>query len=202
MVFMSKKTTIFMGRSGCGKGTQAKLYAEALKKNDPKQAMLYVETGALFREFVAGNGYSQTLAQEIMEKGGREPDFLAVYLWSRALIEKLNGEEHLIIDGSPRSLNEAKMLDTALSFYGRAADVVYLDVSREWSMARLVERGRADDKSMKENEERMNWFESDVMPAVLHYQNHPSHKFFSISGERSIAEVAADILKQIFHGNI
>jgi adenylate kinase family enzyme len=199
---MDKKTTIFMGRSGCGKGTQAKIYVEALKKNDSERAVLYSETGALFRGFVVGSGYSQGLAREIMEKGGREPDFLAVYLWGRSFIEKLTGNEHLIIDGSPRSLGEAKMLDTALSFYGKVADVVYLDVSREWSLERLRERGRADDKDLAENEKRMNWFESDVMPAVLHYQNHPIHKFFPISGEKSIAEVAADIEKQVPHGNI
>lgn len=199
---MDKKTTIFMGRSGCGKGTQAKLYAEALKKSDGEHPVLYSETGALFREFVSGSGYSQGLAREIMEEGDREPDFLAVYLWGRSFIEKLTGNENLIIDGSPRSLGEAKILDTALSFYGRVADVVYLDVSREWSIKRLTERGRADDTDVEENEKRMNWFESDVMPAVLHYQNHPSHKFFSISGERSIVEIAADIEKQILHGNI
>lgn len=199
---MDKKTTIFMGRSGCGKGTQAKLYAEALKKNNPDDTVIYSETGALFREFVSGSGYSQSLAREVMEGGNREPDFLAVCLWANSFIEKLTENEHLIIDGSPRSLGEAKILDTALSFYGRVAEVVYLNVSREWSIERLTERGRADDTDIKENEKRMNWFESDVMPAVLYYQNHPSHKFFSISGERPITEVSTDIETQILHGNI
>lgn len=202
MLGMEKNTVIFMGRSGCGKGTQAKLYEALLKKSDPTVLIHHEETGALFREFVAGTGYSKGLAKDIMEQGGREPDFLAVYLWAHSFIEKLNGAEHLIIDGSPRSLGEAKMLDTALAFYGRKASIVYLNVTREWSLERLHERGRADDVSAAENEKRMNWFESDVMPAVEHYRNHPVHTFFSILGNRTITEVAADIEAKVFHGHI
>ena len=48
---VKQQSFIFMGRSGCGKGTQAKLLMEYLKKIDPARDIFYLETGAGVREF-------------------------------------------------------------------------------------------------------------------------------------------------------
>ena len=57
------------------------------------------------------------------------------------------------MDGSPRTLLEAAMMDDAMEFYGRKmSPPVFIETSEEWSTQRLLGRGRSDDslKSIKE----------------------------------------------------
>ena len=67
----SPQTFVFIGRSGCGKGTQAKLLIEELKKNDPAHEVMYIETGARIREFIADNaGFTRDIVKEILSDVG------------------------------------------------------------------------------------------------------------------------------------
>jgi adenylate kinase family enzyme len=111
---------IFIGRSGCGKGTQAELLMDSFTKTGALSGapILYIETGDRFREFVKGESFSSTLAQKINADGRRQPDFLACAMWTEVLIAKLTGKEHVVLDGTPRSIIEAEVLTTALDFYG------------------------------------------------------------------------------------
>lgn len=196
---MSLQTFIFIGRSGCGKGTQAILLREHLKKQNPKADIFYLETGARFRQFISGKNYSSQLSSEAYIAGDRQPDFLAIFIWSQVLIENLKGGEHLIIDGTPRSLDEAKILDTALSFYGRKNPIViYLNISIEAAIERLRARKRADDKDDDKNDKRLNWFETDVYPAIHFLKNNPHYRFLEIDGENSPEEIHEDIIRKAF----
>jgi adenylate kinase family enzyme len=193
---MKPQAFIFIGRSGCGKGTQAELLKSFLIEKT-KISVFYVETGSLFRQFILGKGYSERLSNNINQSSARQPDFLACYMWSKLLIEGFDGKSHIIFDGVSRSLNEAKLLETALSFFGfETVHVIYLDVSREWSEKRLRSRGRADDKRDGDIETRLDWFENDVMPAIEYLKN-SSYHFVSVNGERPIEEVSKDIINQI-----
>lgn len=66
------KTFILTGRSGCGKGTQAKIIEALLRKMTPDKPVFHLETGARFREFIEGQQFSNKLAKEIYEIGGRQ----------------------------------------------------------------------------------------------------------------------------------
>ncbi len=192
-----QQTFIFIGRSGCGKGTQAALLMEKLKAEDSGD-IFYLETGQRFREFVKQPNYTSGLSYEIMKRGERQPDFLAAHIWSHVLIATFNGRQHLFIDGTPRSKNEAVILDTAIKFYKlNKPFVVYMDVSNEWARERLLARGRADDKGAEGVEKRLAWFERDVMPAVEYYREHPDYHFLHINGEQSIEEVHTEFLEKI-----
>jgi adenylate kinase family enzyme len=59
------------------------------------------------------------LAAETYKAGNRQPDFLAVWMWSHLLVEKMTGKERVILDGTPRSFQEAQIIDTAITFYKR-----------------------------------------------------------------------------------
>ena len=59
---MSPQTFIFIGRSGCGKGTQAELLQKRVKEKDQSSEIFYLETGAYFREFLRGEKYSNKLS--------------------------------------------------------------------------------------------------------------------------------------------
>jgi adenylate kinase family enzyme len=192
------QTFIFIGRSGCGKGTQAKLLQEKLELHTPITPVFYLETGARFRDFIQTNTYSSALSKDIMERGALQPEFLAVWNWAHLFIENLKGDEHLILDGTPRKLDEAEVLDSAMTFYGRLNPIViFLDVSKEFSMKRFVDRGRADDISIQAIEERMRWYDEHVVPAVRYYWQNPRYTLAHINGEQSIEDVHAEILKKI-----
>jgi adenylate kinase family enzyme len=192
-----QQTFIFIGRSGCGKGTQAKLLMDKLRTEDSGD-IFYLETGQRFRDFVKEPNYTSGLSYEVMKKGDRQPDFLAAHIWSHVLIGTFNGRQHLFIDGTPRSKNEALILDTAIKFYNLTKPfVVYFNVSNDWARERLMERGRADDKGAEGVEKRLAWFERDVLPAVEYYREHPDYHFLEINGEQSIEDVHKELISKI-----
>lgn len=195
---MSPQTIIFIGRSGCGKGTQADLFQKYLEQTDPnKRPVYYLETGANFRKFIEGATYTSRLSKETYDQNRLQPAFLAIWTWADLLIRNITGEEHILIDGTPRTLPEAMTLDTALSFYGRRANVVYLKVSRETSKKHLVSRGRFDDADTVMIDRRLDWFDTTVLPAIEYLHGSAHHNFIEIDGEKSIAEVHEEIKMKI-----
>ncbi|OHA88584.1 MAG: hypothetical protein A3C70_01155 [Candidatus Zambryskibacteria bacterium RIFCSPHIGHO2_02_FULL_43_14] len=189
-------TIVFIGRSGCGKGTQADLLKNRIARFDPnKQQILYVETGEHFRKFIRSESFSSKLSRKINEDGGRQPDFLACWVWAGILVEELLPDLHLIFDGAPRSLSEAEMITSALKFYKRQKPaVIYLNVSRKWSEDRLLSRGRTDDRSISKVNKRLNWFDEDTLPAIEYFRNNKLYRFIEVNGEQSIEKVHADII--------
>jgi adenylate kinase family enzyme len=190
-------TVIFIGRSGCGKGTQADLLKDRIHKFDhEKRQILYIETGKDFRDFIKENGYSSSLSREIYERDERQPDFLGAYMWSNTLIKELEGDMHLVFDGVGRSKNEAAMLETALKFYKRDnPTVIYMNVSRKWSEERLLARHRADDANLSKIDKRLDWFDRDTLPSIEFFKSNPYFRFIEVNGEQPIEKVQADIIR-------
>lgn len=194
-------TFVFIGRSGCGKGTQAALLMDELKNKSlisDQNPLFYIETGDKFRDFIAKTSHSSRLAKNIMDASERQPDFLAIWMWSDLLVTNLMGDENIIFDGTPRSLNEAMALDTALNFYQRSnVQVIYLNVSNDWSKARMAERGRTDDQKAGDIDKRLAWFETDVKPAVDYYAKNQAYHFVEVNGEQTIEEVHAELMSKL-----
>ncbi|MEK7182499.1 MAG: nucleoside monophosphate kinase [Patescibacteria group bacterium] len=196
------ETFIFIGPSGCGKGTQAELLITYLKENDPNRGIFYLETGEKIRSFMSGDKYSNKLSKKLYEDGKLQPEFLAVWVWADILIENLKGDENLVVDGTPRKLREAKVFDTAIRFYDRKeTNVIFINVSRGWSRQRLSERGRTDDKILGDIERRLNWYEKEVVPTIEYFKTDPNYKFYEINGEQSIEEVHREIIGKVFKEN-
>lgn len=195
---MNPQTFVFIGRSGCGKGTQAQLLQQKLREKTPETPIFYLETGERFRDYIKSDTYSSNISKQIAEAGGIQPEFLAVWNWASLFVEKMKGDEHLVLDGTPRKLNEAAVLDSAMKFYKREKPfVVFLDVSKEFSMARFKDRGRSDDKSLQAIEERMRWYEEDVVPAIRYFWQNEDYTLLHVNGEQTIEQVHADIMSQI-----
>ncbi len=195
---MTPKTFIFIGRSGCGKGTQAKLLDEYIKKNDSDlHSIFHLETGAKFREFINGDTFTQKKSKDYYDKDLLQPAFLSIHLWSHILIEQIKGDEHLFIDGTPRTIAEYEALKSALKFYERQDPIViYINVGKDWSRDRLMGRGRMDD-DMESVERRLSWYEDTVVPVVEKLKNNTDYKFLEINGEQTVEAVHAEIVSKI-----
>ncbi len=197
---MNPYTFIFIGRSGCGKGTQVELLQKYITENRPHEEIFYLETGERFRNFIKEDSYSSQLSRKVYESGDRQPSFLAIWMWSHLLVESFKGTEHLIIDGSPRAYSEALAMDTALKFYGRKAYVIHLNVSRKWSEDRLLSRGRVDDIDLAKVKKRLDWFEEDVVPAINFFTVNSGYTYVDVNGEQSIEDVHKEIMEKLALG--
>lgn len=194
---MTPQTFIFIGQSGCGKGTQAELLKKVIQEKHPDDEIFYLETGENFRKFIKGEKYSNKLAKIISDKGDLQPAFLAVYFWADILLNNLKGGEHVILDGICRRLEEAKVFTTAMEFYNRKLTIVFIDVSRKWSEERLMARGRLDDKNLEQLKGRLDWFEKDTGDVIEYFKSNSFYTFLDINGEQTIEEVHNEILQKL-----
>ena len=96
---MKQITVVFFGRSGSGKGTQADLLIKYLEQKYSEYKVLYVETGARFREFQKTDNYTAAKVKEVTVAGKFLPPFLPIWNWTGFLVEHFTGTEHLIFDG-------------------------------------------------------------------------------------------------------
>ena len=194
---MDKKFFILIGRSGSGKGTQAELLKKSLNEKAVEN-VIQLTTGGGFRDFVAKDTYISSLSRKLNETGELQPEFLAVWNWSNLFIENLKGEETIILDGALRRKYEVEGLHSAILFMGyKNPIVIYVDVSISWAKERLLGRGRDDDKDEKDIENRMNWFETNVLSTLDTYLNDPRYKVLHINGEQTIEEVHCEIMKKL-----
>ncbi len=181
---------VFIGRSGCGKGTQAKLVMEHFPN------LVYISTGDLMRDLAKQKTDVGQRIKEILDKGGLPFDDIATSLWMREISYKVRSDQGIIADGFPRRLNEAQNLDNFLDWLGRKENtkVLLVDVSREEAFKRLEKRARGDDTEEQINN-RLDYYEERVVPAINYYKE--QGRLIKINGELSVEGVFKDILEKI-----
>jgi adenylate kinase len=192
------KAFIFIGRSGCGKGTQADLLMTHLSEGKHKDVKtLHVESGALLRNFIKGNNYTQDKLKAVLNSGTLVPESIIVALWTDYIIANFTGVENMVFDGTPRKLHEAQLLDNALQFYSlEKPAVIYIHVSSDWSEKRLINRARKDD-TPEAIAKRLAWFETEVSKTLNFYKHNPYYNFIEINGEQPIDDVQNEILAKL-----
>ncbi|PIR58055.1 MAG: hypothetical protein COU71_00710 [Parcubacteria group bacterium CG10_big_fil_rev_8_21_14_0_10_38_31] len=196
---MEKFGFMFIGRSGCGKGTQAKLLINYLEEKYGKGTVLDAYAGKNIRKLSVGNTYTSKLSLKLINEGNRHPDFLANWGWAVDVIEKMGPNMHLILDGSPRSILEAELIDEAMAFY--EMDKVFpilIDLSREISKERMLSRKRDDDKE-DQIEARLDYYDHDVVPTIEYFKSKSENKIVEINGNQPVEKVHQDILKAVFN---
>jgi len=101
-----KTVMILFGPPGAGKGSQAPKIVDSL--NIPQ-----LSTGDMLRAAVAAGSEVGKQAKDVMEKGGLVSDELVVSI-IRERIKEPDCETGFILDGFPRTVEQAKMLDEML----------------------------------------------------------------------------------------
>lgn len=192
---MSRVVGLFIGRAGSGKGTQSKRLMQHLGEDHS----FYIYTGDHLRALMDHKEFltARLIREKIMNVGAKAPDFLAIWVWANEFIHSLKKDQNLVIDGSPRTLIEAKVLDEALAFYDIQNIFPFLlDVTREEAFRRLKARKRADDTDNAINA-RLDYYETTVVPAVSYYEKESKNKLIRIDGMPSEDKVFEQIVRAL-----
>ncbi|MDT5022356.1 MAG: adenylate kinase [Mycobacterium sp.] len=154
---------VLLGPPGAGKGTQAVKLAEKLE-------VPHLSTGDLFRENI-GKGTELGLeAKRYLDAG----DLVPSELTNEMVDDRLSNPDTsngFILDGYPRSVQQAKALDDMLERRGTRLDAVLeFRVSEEVLLERLKSRGRDDDTD-DVILNRMKIYRDETAPLIEYYKN-------------------------------
>lgn len=183
-ILIMQRSYVFLlfGRSGCGKGTQAELLMDYFKKKEGEDSVLYIYAGEKFRELSGRDSLTAKLTKEILTLGDKVPDFLAIWVWSNLMVERMRENLNLVIDGSPRTALEARALDETFEFYKlENIKPVLIDVSPKEIRDRLLKRGRSDDTE-EQIKHRLAYYEKYVVPAIEYYKRESKNKLIVVDG--------------------
>lgn len=195
---MNPKTVIFVGPQGSGKGTQIERLRAVMIEKDPARRVVDIQTGRRFRALAAKHEtYAERKISETLDKGVLQPDFLTHILWGQAMLDQLDDKSHLLIDGFPRNVHQALVLENALQFFERnEVHVINLNTPEEVVRTRMHERARADDTE-ESIEERLRWYREETLPVLDHYRARINTYVHDIDGTDSIDGVHDQILQAL-----
>jgi adenylate kinase len=124
---------VLLGPPGAGKGTQAVILQE-------KKGFLHLSTGDILRENVKNNTDIGKKAKAFMEKGELVPDDIVIEMMLNT-IKNSRDKKDFILDGFPRTVYQAKKLDSELSKLKLPIDiVVYFKTGLKTVILRLAGR--------------------------------------------------------------
>ncbi|MGX7352634.1 adenylate kinase [Enterococcus canis] len=124
---------ILMGLPGAGKGTQAEKIIDAY-------GIPHISTGDMFRAAMANETELGLKAKSYMDQGALVPDEVTNGIVKERLAEP-DTAKGFLLDGFPRTLNQAKALDEILSELNKGIDaVVNIHVAEEILVERLAGR--------------------------------------------------------------
>ncbi|MDI9978877.1 adenylate kinase [Rhodococcus sp. IEGM 1307] len=152
---------VLLGPPGAGKGTQAKLLSEKLD-------VPHISTGDLFRANIAEATALGIRTRSYLDAGELVPSDLTVQMVQHRLSES-DSSEGFLLDGFPRTLEQAEALSVILAARGEKLDkVLSFVVAGDVLTGRMLARGRADD--MEEViANRLRVYEAETAPLLNHY---------------------------------
>lgn len=131
-----KTEFIFLGPPASGKGTQTKMLQK--ETNFP-----HVDTGSMLRAAIANGSEAGQIAKGYMDKG----ELVPVEIVAKIIKERLSQDDcknGFILDGYPRSVEQAIILDDVLAELNAGQDVkihvINIDVSDEFLLERIINR--------------------------------------------------------------
>ena len=154
---MAPMYIVMLGPPGAGKGTQAKKIAQ-------KMNLAHISTGDLFRENLKNETELGKLAQEYMNKGELVPDDVTVRM-VEARLERPDCEAGAVLDGFPRTPEQAKALDALLEKFNSEVSLVpYIKVPDELLVERLSGRWMSQSGRVyhaKYNPPKVKWIDDE-----------------------------------------
>ena len=177
-----------LGPPNSGKGTQAASIAGKL-------GLHHLSSGDAFREAASSGSEVGRLVGSYLEVGDLVPDGVAIDVILERLEEISADGSGTILDGFPRTTEQAEALDERIVGTGLTIRaVVSLEVSREELLRRAALRGRDDDRPDVARR-RFEVYERTTLPLVDYYERRGV--LVRVDGERSVDAVTSEILDSV-----
>ncbi|GIW21913.1 MAG: adenylate kinase [Candidatus Sericytochromatia bacterium] len=124
---------LFLGPPGSGKGTQSKIL-------ENKFGILQISTGDILRKAIENKTDLGNKAKSFMDEGKLVPDNLMIELIKEVFSQE-NFTDNWLMDGFPRTLNQAVAFDNLLSELNKKLDVaIEVDVNKDLLIKRITGR--------------------------------------------------------------
>ncbi|MCK5226029.1 MAG: adenylate kinase [Planctomycetes bacterium] len=206
---------VLLGAPGAGKGTQCKRIVD-------KYNLVHLSSGDILRKERAAGSQLGKKAQSYMDSGGLVPDELIVEMMAEAIKQLADG---FVLDGFPRTVNQAVELDKSLAKSGQKIDAVLnLEVDDQRVAKRLTGRRscpecgevyhienlkpKVDGKCDKDGSELtqrpddkpevvLNRLETyhKLTEPVVDYYN-SNNTVYNVNADRDIGEITSDIFEK------
>lgn len=187
------QTVLLFGAPGTGKGTQGKILGQI-------PGFYHLSCGEVFRTLNVKSDVGKIFL-EYSSRGELVPDDVTIQMWKENIHaqEVLSlykpDDDLLILDGIPRSANQAKLMDK----YIDVLLIIHLVCADEQAMVhrlrkRALKENRVDDA--REDVIRRRWqvYQKETKPVLDHY---PQDIIHTVDALGSPAEVLQHILEQV-----
>ena len=182
---------ILFGPPGAGKGTQAKILIDTFK-------IIQISTGDMLRDEVKSGSNLGKTAKSIMDKGDLVSDEIIISIIAER-IKKPDCQKGFILDGFPRTLQQAISLDEMLENKKIRIDhIIEVKVDENLLFERI--KKRAEEGNFTRNDDnpdvlknRIVIYKNDTMPVLEYYKN--LERLKTVDGMQSIEKVSEQIKK-------
>lgn len=183
-------SVLLFGAPGVGKGTQGKIIGSI-------PGFFHLSSGDVFRAVDIGSTEGQEIYR-YSSRGELVPDELTVQIWKKALDGNIAlsyfkpREDLLILDGIPRNVEQARILEE----YVDVLRIINLVCSDEEAMIHRIKRraireNRADDAKEDVIRHRFEVYHQQSSPVLEHF---PTEHIFKVDSMGSPAEVLVRVL--------
>ena len=183
------RNIILCGAPGCGKGTQSEFIVE-------KYGLTHLSTGDIMRAEVKSGSELGKLIFSYTGVGHLVPDDVTIRLLEQHLDSLPKDTKGVIFDGFPRTLAQAKELESLMDRRPDDSTAVLIDINvpEDENIRRLIERGktsgRADD-NLETIKERLEVYHDQTRPVDAYYDS--LGKYARINGLGTIPEIFSRI---------
>ena len=178
---------ILFGPPGAGKGTQAKHIVNKING-------FQISTGDMLRDEIQNNSEIGKKIINDMNEGKFVSDEIVNELIKKIIFDPKK-KERLIFDGYPRSLSQAKNLDTLLKQSNQKVDFIFfLNVNKETIVKRIEKRKIQEKRSDDDSNTILKRYDTymELTKPVLEFYSKNSN-FYEIDGALKIEEITAKI---------
>lgn len=175
---------VLFGPPGCGKGTQAERLSAAI-------GVPAISTGDMLRASVQARSALGRQVESVM-KAGKLVDDATMADVVRERLDNEDVDDGFILDGYPRTLNQARTLDSILDDTESGLHaVVRLEVPEDELVRRALGRGREDDDE-EVIRERLRVYRQQTEPVLDFYRERDL--VVDVDGDQGIGAVTREIL--------